>query len=266
MLNPADKKLFRLQYHSDHHLEFEQPKKFPIKVSADNLALLGDVGNPFSNKYQTFLADLSKLYKNIFVLAGNHSFYQREKQIPMIQVHEQIQSVCDQLTNVYYLNNKKFDIPDSNIRVIGSTLWTKLDTPMNRLLAQNYINDYLSIYTTKSVLISPDYTNELNRINVDFIQQQILSAKEENKRLIILSHHLPSYDLIHSQYKDNPLNCAFANHLDHLLSNPVVAWLCGHTHKSIHKTINGVICGINPVGYANENSDYDPECILEIAQ
>ena len=211
---------------------------------------------------------MSKQYKNVFILSGNHEFYQREKQRSILRVSEQIQSVCNQFTNVHYLNNKKFDVPDTNIRLIGSTLWTKMDSQMERDLALHYMNDYRCIYTdikiTKSMLISPFYTSELNRINVEFISQQINVAKKENKRIIVLSHHLPSHDLIPPQYKNDPLNCAFANHLDHLLCNPIVAWLCGHTHNAIQKTINGVYCAVNPIGYAEENSGYDPERVLEI--
>jgi len=68
---------FKCHLLSDIHLEF--PGTFeklpPIPNDAPYLFLVGDIGYPADEDYQTFLLEQSKRYKGVFVVAGNHEFY-----------------------------------------------------------------------------------------------------------------------------------------------------------------------------------------------
>lgn len=81
-------------------------------------------------------------------------------------------------------------------------------------------------------------------------------AKAEKKIPIVISHHLPSYDLIHSKYTEYaPYNQCFASHSDDLIKPPIACWIFGHTHCVTDKVVNGVRCVANPIGYKGENDE-----------
>jgi hypothetical protein len=87
-----------------------------------------------------------------------------------------------------------------------------------------------------------------------------------NKNVIVLTHHLPSYDLIIDKYKKgiySKYQDRFASDLNHLLQSPVKYWLCGHSHCNIEKQINDVMCAINAYGYPLESDKKNPELYLK---
>ncbi len=66
----------RIQYISDIHLEFFKvlPKQI-VRPVADILCLAGDIGYPFSSLYRDFLKQVSRDFKKVFLIAGNHEYY-----------------------------------------------------------------------------------------------------------------------------------------------------------------------------------------------
>jgi len=109
---------------------------------------------------------------------------------------------------------------------IGTTLWSKITRP------EYEIND---IYCIPNF----DYMkcNRLNMLNVDFLDD----ALEKNDNCIIITHHMPSYDLIHPKYitpKIAPYNQWFCCNLNDLIrekSGKIDAWIYGHTHTPSYK-------------------------------
>lgn len=70
----------QFQLISDLHLEYKkecpQFYKWPeLPRLCPNLALLGDIGRPFEASYIDFLDAQAKKFENVFVVAGNHEFY-----------------------------------------------------------------------------------------------------------------------------------------------------------------------------------------------
>ena len=77
----------------------------------------------------------------------------------------------------------------------------------------------------------------------------------KNSKCIVITHHLPTFKVIHSKYKDSiELNSFFASNSDELISDPVIYWIYGHTHTASSHNINGVKVLCNPKGYPNEKS------------
>ena len=72
--------MVKFQYISDIHLEF--CKKIPkIKVLANNLCLLGDIGYPNTKIYKQYINQCSRNHKNVFVIFGNHCFYYNNQNV-----------------------------------------------------------------------------------------------------------------------------------------------------------------------------------------
>ena len=83
--------------------------------------------------------------------------------------------------------------------------------------------------------------------------------------MIVLTHHLPTYTLIHPKYEGHPLNYCFATNLEEMIQSPIRGWLCGHSHTASEVEINAVKCALNPFGYPGEpNTGYSREKVLEI--
>jgi predicted MPP superfamily phosphohydrolase len=247
---------FKLQYLSDLHLEHycKLYNKLPfIRKKADNIALLGDIGNPYEHSYKKFIHSMSNQYENVFLLSGNHEYYHNE----MNEVDDKINKLCDQYNNVHYMNNNVVTIDD--VSIIGTTLWSHINKNEMEYI-KNHMNDYRLIKYGDN-LITPQIINDIHDDNVSWLKDVInenVNNEVANKRVVVLSHHAPSYKMIPDKYKNSGNHSAFANHLDDIIQEPIVAWLSGHTHGCVTKNINGVICSSNCFGYPLRiDEDYD---------
>lgn len=244
----------RIQYVSDIHLEFSSkiPKILP---RADVLCLLGDIGYPYSKIYKQFLVEMSKMFKKVFLIAGNHEYYNlgpnKGKTINEIEEYIEYIITSNKLNNITYLNDTYEDY--EGYRFIGSVLWSNITNP-------NYlVNDFEQIID----MTVPLY-NELHKISKEEIEE---AMKSTELPIIILTHHMPSYDLIDDKYKTvgmDKFNQCFASDCSNFFKSQVKLWLYGHTHKPKVVIINGIKFGCNPRGYPDENNPINIINLVEI--
>jgi predicted phosphodiesterase len=256
------KEMVRFQLCSDIHLEFYGNKiqtllsKFP--VTGDYLLLAGDIGYPQKSYYRDFLQFISPKYKKVFLVAGNHEYYQqwagwKPSSISMIQ--SKLSELVAEFSNIHYLDNSYIDISDTNhsgeqtqIRVLGTTLWFR---PEND---EKAISDYHTIYIDHegySIPITNDYIEaEWNRART-FIRENV----DPTKKNIVMTHHLPTYQLVRPEYlidRYKNINSYFASNCEDLIQPPITTWVCGHSHGFSEKVVNGVPCVVNAFGYPKE--------------
>ena len=275
LIRPKNKRFSRgvcssvkLRYISDLHLEYYHLRKLSLpqiepELSSECLALCGDIGNPLFPNYKYFLEDMANKFSKVFIISGNHEYYQPKENLikqNIDQTDQLISKLCESFNNVYYLNNNSHEI-NNKLTIIGTTFWSNIFE--NRETIRHSVNDYNYIYFGDRMFDIDDSTR-LNFINSKWIESEISKANHLGKKLVVLTHHLPSYDLIIPKYKGHFASCCFANHLDYLIKDPVVAWLCGHSHSSIQTRINGVYCGINAVGYQKQQTGFDYNQSVEI--
>lgn len=241
----------KIQIISDIHLEFN-PKFYPQKA-ADNIALLGDIGYPHTKVYQEFINKLSNDFDNVFVIPGNHEYYGSTYD----NVNEFLTNLCSSFTNVHFLNNKVF--VHNNIRIIGTTLWSNIT---NGFVVMTRINDYRYIKNKNGNSISFHDVNKWHENAVEFIQQQIKEATDLKQKLVVFSHHAPTYQ--ENERPVNKITCAFRTDLDYLIKYPIVYWCYGHTHHSTKFKINDVDIISNQVGYIREHTKYNPRLFIEV--
>ena len=175
----------------------------------------------------------------------------------MSEIDDQISTIIKNYSNVYYLNNDEHIIDD--VVILGSTLWS--DVTGEEVYIKQMMNDYSKIYINNphKTFITPKDTLQLYKKNVLWLEHKITQHKD--KKIVILTHHLPTYQLVPLKYKNNRVNCAFASNLEYMMEN-VNVWLCGHTHTFGEVKINKCLCVVNPVGYPNENISYADKIIL----
>lgn len=267
------KRLFRLQYVSDMHLEFHDRlnrgnvhTQMFIVPDAPYLALCGDIGFPERPALQAFLATCSKCFKEVFWVPGNHEFYNfgLDKKATYEEKLEMCEKICDGFKNVHFMHRKVRQIPGWNLRIAGCTLWSKLD-PANDFKVLRGMNDVRQIYTAPGKNAEPNDFRRWHQQDKEWLTEQIRLAAVAQEDLIVLTHHMPTFELIHPKYKDHPLNFCFASNLEQMIQPPVRAWLCGHSHAPNEVSINGIPCSLNPHGYPGESvTTINRQKILEL--
>ena len=84
------RRLSKLAFVSDIHLEriywgTDYPR-FKIEQiervdNIEGIALLGDIGNPGYDNYHKFLAYCSELFKNVYLISGNHEYFLKGRSV-----------------------------------------------------------------------------------------------------------------------------------------------------------------------------------------
>lgn len=251
---------FKIQYASDLHLEMHDkqnegyfvPSMF-LKPTAPYLALCGDIGIPELVAYDALLSWCSKSWKVIFVVAGNHEYYNYrcESRSDMVAKNDLLRSLCNKYSNVKFLDCDSYYFSEHNVRVLGCTLWT--DTSIgDQYIMTKYMNDYRNINAVGDLSLSPPIVSELHTTQRKWLEKEINKAEQKGEDVLVLTHHLPSFRLIHEKYEGNPLNMCFASDCEDLLRSPVKGWICGHSHTGMRLEIHGVECRMNPYGYPGE--------------
>lgn len=229
------------QYISDIHIEHnEHENNILIKPISDsyysfdcnskkNLILAGDIGNPLSKKYWSFIIQESKLFDRVFLICGNHEYYGNNIDYINNFISKNISKL--NLNNVFFLNNKTFIIDCKNnkkIKLIGSTLWSYIPNEYYQVVS-SYMNDYKLIQN-----LSPKVSNFLFSKSKQFIEDELKSSDSSDYLNLVITHHAPSFNNTSEEiYKDKPTTHAFASDLDHLVEKSTY-WIYGHTHHNYH--------------------------------
>jgi hypothetical protein len=111
-----------------------------------------------------------------------------------------------------------------------------------------------------------DRNNELHKKSVEFLNNALETTP---KKAIIISHHLPLYYLIDTQFKSNVLNEAYASNLAPLVEkhmDKISYWVYGHCHILRQDNLGGINFVRNPLGYLrhNEGKCFQKELMIEI--
>ena len=98
---------------------------------------------------------------------------------------------------------------------------------------------------------------------LDFIKRSL--AESTAKHIVVVTHHLPTLEVVAPHHKGSVLNSAFATELGELIANSRIdAWIYGHSHTNINAELNGTKVVSNQMGYifqdehiANGFPDFD---------
>ena len=240
-------------YLSDFHLEFYKDsfdyEKMLQWKKGDILCLAGDIGYPELPTYQTFLTYASSLFTYVFVIAGNHEYYQTSShpKKTILSTNEQITEICKLYPNVHFLNNTTYYMPEFDTYVLGTTLWS---TTLGDHDEMYIYNDFKKIHN----MFLPEYMDQLHRMSVAYLTGELDRLASSTSKVIVLTHHLPSYQLIAPIYMDSDINHLFATNLDKLFyTYRIHHWICGHSHTSMNVIIHKTRVWMNPVGYPGEH-------------
>lgn len=238
------------QYFSDVHTEFYMSypgkiHKLHINPSAPYLILAGDIGIPSNKIYELFLEMISKKFKKIFIVSGNHEYYKLKPNKKryndwMTGVDDSIRKIVSKFKNIVFLQNQLYDIENTNLTIFGGTFWSKIN-PSERV--SSVVTDYETIPS-----FTPIISNTLHDKAVASLSQALID--NPTRDFIVISHHVPQYSLINMRYKYSGYNSAFASDIEISNSPQIKAWFYGHTHIPNE---SGKFHA-NPIGYPDENN------------
>ncbi len=225
---------------SDLHLEMGT--YFTLKAKASYLLLAGDIGYPETQIFKDFMKQCSKKFEKVFYISGNHEYYQSNNNTRSIkQIEDIIKEVCHNYDNVFYLQNDYYDL--DYIRIVGSTLWSEINEK------ESLTYDFSNIYNENNKLVTTSDIINIHNSSKEYIQTIIETS---DKPLLIITHHLPSYEMILPIYNLSESKSHFASNLEYLFQKPIITWVCGHSHGFNKKIINNIPCIINAIGYPSE--------------
>ena len=260
---------------SDWHLEFlktDSPKKIqriidkiilpPLPTDPQTILIIaGDLGLGHQMPIiSAALEHLSTRFEYVLWVAGNHFYYFNNifgalgsylhgKNFPMnVQL----------LEDLYMLRG--------GIVFVGATLWTSFggSNPLYMLRAKNGMNDFRII---------KDYIHNLPILPEDTIPHFTHSASlifeviRSNKKVVVVTHHAPSFQSIPRRYQGDDLNYAYASDLDNVIHRTApLLWVHGHTHDSFDYNIDNTRIICNPYGYKDymENEQYQNKLVIEV--
>ena len=238
----------KVQYYSDLHLEFWENRNFlkqnPIVPSAHILIMAGDV-MLFSemNKYNDFFDFLSKNFKAVYWLPGNHEYYLSKMDGRTGAFKEQIRE------NVFLLNDTVEIIDD--VRFVFSTLWSFIGKAAEKEI-WNSMNDFRVIKISGKKL-TPVIYNKLYLESREFLTKTL--RQKFDGPTVVITHHVPTMLNYPPQYAGSPLNMAFATELKQLIEETQPNyWIYGHHHVNIPAyNIGKTVMLTNQIGYVSSN-------------
>ena len=272
-----------MQYTSDLHIEFwTHKKKFNfVKATTDILLLAGDIGAVAIKEDRSalirFLQEVSKQFKLVIWVPGNHEYYFNGRMKPKLQHCVQyckqiMTAIANKFDNICLLDNDSITLTINNKKyfIIGSTLWSFIPTThMNSALStiNNYSHIYVGCDTKGRIcsirniqnirLITPQDTNTWYKKSIHFIKKT-LNKRPKDATVILITHYkpyLPTDDTeVNFAYESDAINKVDATAID--------SWVYGHTHLHDDKNVRSVHMCSNPKGYPYQRTAYMLSCTL----
>lgn len=252
--------MMKIQIVSDLHIEYKNddvPDPLTlITPSARILVMAGDIGSFYKyEQLKKFLERLCPYFDIVIYVPGNHEYYKQQgyKFEHMDILFKRFAKIQHSIDNLYVLNRSSVQIED--VCIIGCTLWSEPTVTIPKFIVR--IPDMnTTIY------------NQKHQYDLLYIKKMIKYCKENKLKLIVVTHHCPTYSLITSKkkLKDKYISL-YASNLDYLLTKEYVhTWICGHIHINFDKkTCRGTRLIGNQIGKPKDNiKDYNKKLVIEV--
>ena len=267
---------------SDVHLEHQPEFRLKNVDESDVLILAGDIltavvledkSDDLSRKnrnFHEFFQSVCSQWKHVIYVAGNHENYNFD----ITQTIDHLKKHLGYLTNLHILENEFVVIDD--VVFVGSTMWTDMnkEDPQTLLQIKGMMNDFYCI-KDPAVIHTDDWGQYAAAGRYDYIRPGIYTPEQsvhrfnkaksylkqvaenfQNRKVVVVTHHQPSYQSIHEKYRgDKHMNGGYASDLsEFMLDNPNIKyWCAGHVHSNFDYKIGGCNVLVNPKGYPGEH-------------
>lgn len=250
--------------HNEFYAERECHYDLPVLQGEEDMCLLmaGDIGLLHSPRtYEAFVQEMCSRHKLVFWIEGNHEFYHgniSKHSVGNVIAQMKIQNKWN---NIY---TREMPIEDEKIAVVGCTLWTDFDNgnPLVMLEANSRMNDHRII--RKGDEYSKFYTENarsLHHVQKKKLFKDIEHYKNLDYKVIVVTHHHPSFKGVSPEYHGDLLNGAYCTDLyEDIKRTEPDYWVCGHIHRRQDYMVRNTVVTCNPLGYEyyDEKTGFDP--------
>jgi Icc-related predicted phosphoesterase len=273
----------RVRVYSDLHFEFhrDKGKSFVALLDprgVDLLVLAGDITKMKVGFLPTLTLFRQKFQCPIVYVHGNHEFYESSRERVTRSTREAVQ----RLRGVYWLDNDIVEIEGR--RILGTPLWYPKSRPPETMIStqEEWDRGLQRYYHPKAKKVVdevwPDFCSSegwekwIYKENEKATQFLLDNMREGD---IVVTHMLPSRQLIAPQWERAPTNAFFVTDLTPIIVERKPAlWCFGHTHESIDTALGQTRAVCNPFGYVpkeinpnfdeHKNVDLDPLTIQTV--
>lgn len=234
----------KLHILSDLHTEFADFD--PPQTDADVVILAGDIGVGSGG-----VAWAARHYPQVPVIyvPGNHEYYRHD-----VRDADMLRAAAP--ANIHVLSDDACEL--DGVRFLGSTLWTDFllhgegEAWLSRQAAQDSMADFTLIRNGNRTF-TPEDSASLHRASVAWLVSEL--ERDFDGPTVVVTHHLPATRSIARQYRNDPLNAAFASKLEGVIEKYAPElWVHGHTHVPCDYEIFGTRVVCNPRGYPSESA------------
>lgn len=267
----------KIAYASDIHLEFGDIQ-LKNTDNADVLILAGDImistdliekekvefwKNALwasrSEKFHKFFINCCEEFKNVIYIFGNHEYYHGDFATELDKTRGRL----SYLPNLHILDKQSIEI--GGVTFLCGTMWTNFNNndPIVKWDINKGMNDFhitknstrmLSEHKPGNFMTDDAYEDHL--AFMEFLGNSLTSL-EEDKKVVVVTHHNPSIICSLPEYRSDPLTFAYYSNLDEfIISNPKInAWVCGHSHNRIDEMIGSTRILMNCRGYPGHEKE-----------
>lgn len=270
-----------VQVFSDLHLENWDDFNFEIfKPKTKLLFLAGDIGHIKDNLYKKFMDYVSYNWEYIYVVLGNHEFYNDfDTNYTYEELYDEYENFFLEYPNIVLVTEGyEYKIPENiakNTYIIGGIGWPTLindykDADLEYLCGyhgfdnfyKQHFNDFNFIKKDKDNCIDVKYFNTNSEMSKSLLLESINILRElDDCNKIILLTHFP--------YGDHSLTSSSKFHNDHFMKKQYFCnsykneinkniidncdiLIAGHTHYSYDFTKDGKRYISNQMGYSSD--------------
>lgn len=231
-----------------------------LLVNGDFSSIMGYHRDQWVTRQVDKLRNHFKKYKLVLFVLGNHDYYGAEYNDAISRVR----SLFHDMPHVHVLNNETYDLGD--YLVVGATLWTDFNknNPIDKTTIHRGFPDYRCIGKNMADYIDPDFILDKHKESLKFIHSTTINNPD--KKIIVMSHHAPSWKCINEEHHGSVLNAAYASGLEWLFGKNLVLWTYGHTHGPMDEIMGNTRVYNNCCGYYWEPSylKFNPLKVLEV--
>lgn len=242
----------RIQIISDLHQSERRSPVFTaqnILPETEFLVLDGDIFNSIYG-YVDWLETLVEARPDVqfLVVMGNHEYYYGYLPESRETLFRQLKKLGP---HIFPMENTEVRFP--GIRFLGATLWSWVSI-LERLAVRDKISDYKYIYKHAGVSyenIRVEDTNALHLESKAWLENTL--EKPFSGKTVVITHHVPLFELIHPKWLSETTNTAYASNLSGLIcNNDIDLWIYGHSHDQSDKEFAGTRFINNAFGYGRE--------------
>jgi Icc-related predicted phosphoesterase len=252
----------RIQVMSDLHREFYPEIWIPeINDDVDYIILAGDTSADAIRNAEFLNEVASRTKATIICIPGNHEYYGHIYPEALSYYKEQIGWEIYK-DKIKYLNQEF--IIDGDIAFLCATLWTDFDKGRELFAPIQYLNDYSQIRVGNGKdTVLPRHLLKEHKETLEMFQKA-LEGPLSGKKVIMVTHHAPSYQSVPRDFRGHAANCAYVSSLEPFIAKyePII-WIHGHCHNFFDYQLGPTRVVCNPVGYPKQN-EYKENYIIEV--